>query len=264
MSTTTTNVVLVKPDGSENVSRTDHLNDNLDLIDALFAQTGQGTSTVRLAHLRDLAVTPSYTGSDAKATLDLQPTWNTTGIMQGLRIAVTHTAASTSSRAIEVKRGSTVVFDVNISAATVNDGLSVVAGNGAVTLAGIGASSNVSISISPKGSGSIILGGNSGVTVGGSVSLTGFNQMYLGIGDHTVPGYSFSTDPDTGMYNQGTNALGFSAGAAEAMRLTASPGNDETVMRLLVDRGGVESVSLVTLGATDSGGVGFRALVVEN
>lgn len=44
----------------------------------------------------------------------------------------------------------------------------------------------------------------------------------------------------------------------------AEPGADQTAILIRVDRAGVKTVDRVVLGAADSGGVGFKALVVAN
>lgn len=51
---------------------------------------------------------------------------------------------------------------------------------------------------------------------------------------------------------------------SDQFSIDSSPANDETNVRLVADRGGTESFSRVKVGAADSGGTGFRALVVDN
>ena len=43
----------------------------------------------------------------------------------------------------------------------------------------------------------------------------------LEAGSAAAPAYSFSTDPDTGIYSAGADTLGFGEGGAEAMRITS-------------------------------------------
>jgi hypothetical protein len=172
----TANVGLYKPAGTENLARVDHFNENWDAIDALFAQTGVGETNAILAHLRDVALTSSYTGSQSKATLDLQPTWNTSGTMHGVRVLVTHTAAGGNSRPIEVRRGANIIFDVDITTNTAVNGVSVRGGavSNPVQLVAVGADSNIDIALLPKGTGNVrVSDGDVVVASGGRVFMNG-------------------------------------------------------------------------------------------
>lgn len=53
-----------------------------------------------------------------------------------------------------------------------------------------------------------------------SGTFTGLSQIYA-VGGVATPAFSFSTDPDTGMYRVTTNTLGFSTGGTEALRLNS-------------------------------------------
>ena len=46
-------------------------------------------------------------------------------------------------------------------------------------------------------------------------------QLKLGDGTAAAPAYTFSSDPDTGIYSPGANTLGFGEGGAESMRITS-------------------------------------------
>lgn len=265
MSTTTTNASLVKPDAAETVSRVTHFNDNWDNIDGWLTVTGVGaTGSSQRVHVRDIAVTPSYVGTTSKATLDIQPTWNTTGVMQGIRIVVTHTLADATSRAIEVKRGANTIFEVDLSTVAAVNGLGIKGNATALgTLQAIGAASDIGIQLTPKGTSGVIINGGGLHINTGSLTLGTEGFRASGTTAATTDGFTFTGDTDLGMYRQAADSLSFGADGAEAMRLS-DPGNDETVMMLRVDRGGVETLSRVTLGAADSGGAGFKALRVAN
>ena len=64
-----------------------------------------------------------------------------------------------------------------------------------------------------------------------------------------------------GRYSVDTLDLG---GTLTEKLAVLTPGDDETALLIRVDRGGVETVSRVTIGAVDSGGAGFRLLRVAN
>lgn len=84
----------------------------------------------------------------------------------------------------------------------------------------------------------------------------------IGYGDGTDarPGLGPTSDPNTGLFAQAADAIGFSTGGTERMRLDTEAGADNTA--LWISRVGV--LQRVTLDAPDSGGVGFRALRVPN
>jgi hypothetical protein len=173
VSSTTTNLTLVKAAGSEAYSAS-VVNTNLDLVDAALGSTAVGAAGAAAAMLRDVGITTSYTGSTAKNTLDLEPTWNTSGTMRGLYIAVTHTAAGGSSRAIEVRRGANTIFDVDITTATAVNGVGVLGsatGVGA-TLQTLGADTNIDLLLVAKGSGVVKADGVEVVTLTGTQTLT--------------------------------------------------------------------------------------------
>src|SRR3990167_1559851 len=132
MATTTTNLTLRRELATERYDVDVTLNGNWNLIDAAFGASAKGNvAGVRMAMIRDVAVTPSYTGSDALSTLNLNPTWNTTGTMRGMLINVVHTAAGASSRIFELQRDGVSVFDVNITSQAT--GVTTLAGDLTVT-----------------------------------------------------------------------------------------------------------------------------------
>lgn len=59
----------------------------------------------------------------------------------------------------------------------------------------------------------------SDATIGG---ITNVNEVQADDGSITDPSFTFTTDSDTGMYRQGTNSLGFTAGGVERARLSSS------------------------------------------
>jgi hypothetical protein len=69
----------------------------------------------------------------------------------------------------------------------------------------------------------------------------------------------FALASDTG------GTINLSIGATTAFSLsTASPGSAATAGSLLVNNGSGVNLAAITLGASDSGGTGFRALLVAN
>lgn len=84
----------------------------------------------------------------------------------------------------------------------------------------------------------------------------------IGYGDGTAarPGLGPTSDPNTGLFAQAADAIGFSTGGTERMRLDTEAGADNTA--LWISR--VGALQRVTLDVPDSGGVGFRALRVPN
>ena len=172
MATTTPALTLRKELGTETYDVDVTLNGNWDKIDNAFDDSALATAGAQVAMLRETAVTPTYTGSTAASTINLQPTWNTTGIMRGLFIQVTHTAAHTSSRVIEVKRGSTTLFEVDISTTSNSvNGVKIEANSTGLTpgVSAIGTDTNINLGIIPKGTGRVLAGTNSG----GGLSVTG-------------------------------------------------------------------------------------------
>lgn len=57
-------------------------------------------------------------------------------------------------------------------------------------------------------------------TTGGDISLTG--EVYSGNGTAALPAYSFTSDPDTGMYRSGADTLSWSIAGVRNMTLSAS------------------------------------------
>ena len=174
----TPNLGLIQPAGSAPALIGD-LNDNADILDGAFSPSGVGAVGALVAHLRDVTITPSYSGATSKATLDMQPTWNTSGAMYCMRFQVTHTAAGAASRVIEIKRGVNTVFDVDVTTNVAVNGVSFVGGATGQNLQikAIGADSNIGVSIVPKGSGTVTISNLGGVTnltvVSGGITVTG-------------------------------------------------------------------------------------------
>lgn len=74
-------------------------------------------------------------------------------------------------------------------------------------------------------------------------------------GSLSAPAWSFSADPDTGIFRNGTNDLQFVAGGVAGIRIL----NNNIQVSIA---GG--ALKTVTEGAADSGGVGFKLLRVPN
>ncbi len=75
------------------------------------------------------------------------------------------------------------------------------------------------------------------------------------------PFITWNSDVDTGIFRVGTNQLGLSAGGVERLRVDDSAVADEACLLISVAGAAVKRVSQA---AADSGGVGFRMLVVPN
>lgn len=77
----------------------------------------QGTTTITPAANTSAIVSTGYsvTGSGTTPLIDLSGTWNTTGIINALRINITNTASSTASNLISLQVGGNTLFRVNAS-----------------------------------------------------------------------------------------------------------------------------------------------------
>ena len=68
-----------------------------------------------------------------------------------------------------------------------------------------------------------------------SVSISSMNtagELLVGLGSASSPSYSFAGDPDTGVYRNDTNEIGFSTGGTACVRITSSsfgPFDDNTI-----------------------------------
>lgn len=84
-----------------------------------------------------------------------------------------------------------------------------------------------------------------------------------GAGSTSRPAFSFSGDPDTGLYSVAANTIGVATAgdAVPRLQIDANENADETA--LLVSVAGA-AVIRVSVGAVDSGGAGFRLLRVPN
>jgi hypothetical protein len=84
------------------------------------------------------------------------------------------------------------------------------------------------------------------------------NSRYRGDLQRTTTKLNLVAYDDTGAVYQPVNVNG------DALEVAISAANDETYLLVKVDRGGVETLSRVTIGAADSGGAGYRLLRVAN
>lgn len=97
---------------------------------------------------------------------------------------------------------------------------------------------------------------------GGAIAEGIAGQSLQHTGTAAAPSVTFKADPDTGMWRQAADKLGFATGGVERARLDASATADDTALLLYDVTAG--SVKRVSRGAADSGGAGFRLLRVPN
>ena len=69
-------------------------------------------------------------------------------------------------------------------------------------------------------------------------------------------------DDNTGLFSPGTDQLGIATGGVETVRIDSSTTAGD--IRLWLYDASADSLKRVTLGATDSGGTGFKVLRVSN
>ncbi len=87
--------------------------------------------------------------------------------------------------------------------------------------------------------------------------------LYVGpTGSAALPSIAWDTENDTGIYLVGSNRLGFSTNGAQVMEVDANATANQT--RLIIYSTVHSSMERVTIGATDSGGSGFRSLNIAN
>jgi len=86
------------------------------------------------------------------------------------------------------------------------------------------------------------------------VSLLG----YAGNGTAAAPAYSFAVDTDTGMYRNAANELGFSAGGAEKLKVTASQIISSTADVLLNNAGSNSQATVNKNAAGDNALLNFQ------
>lgn len=86
-------------------------------LDVVGTTRVQGTTTITPAADTSAIVSTGYsvTGSGTTPLIDLSGTWNTTGIVNALRINITNTASSTASNLINLQVGGNTLFRVNAS-----------------------------------------------------------------------------------------------------------------------------------------------------
>ena len=71
-------------------------------------------------------------------------------------------------------------------------------------------------------------------------------------------------DADTGLFLAAANTVGVSAGGAETVRVITTPASGACALYVMTMVGGTATLVQVTLNTVDSGGTGYRALVVPN
>jgi hypothetical protein len=108
-----------------------------------------------------------------------------------------------------------------------------------------------------------------GFSLGGTLRLTLSTTVFTATlpwqgpaGSAGTPAFSFSGDPNTGVYNVGADQLGLAAGGALAVQVDANATAGNT--RLLVYDVDNATLERVSVGAADSGGTGFKVLRIPN
>jgi hypothetical protein len=169
------------------------------------------------------------------------------------------------------------IFAYNTAASSFNFAISV---RGALVLATGGAGSTGTEKARLTEAGILAVGttATTGASVGGikvaggsqfdsTLAVTGNTTLSgaLGIKDGTVSslGLWFSSDTDTGLYRHATDRMGIAAGGVARVLIDGAGLADETALAIWVNAG-VASNRRVSVGAADSGGTGFRMLVVPN
>lgn len=74
------------------------------------------------------------------------------------------------------------------------------------------------------------------------------------------PTFTFQSDPNTGMYRESDNVLGFAAQGL-CMAQMAAPGSGESALLIRTPSG---TITRVRIGPEDSAGTGFRSLRINN
>lgn len=84
-----------------------------------------GQSITAAANTSALTASYSVTGANTTPLLDLSGTWNTTGVVRGIRLNITDTASAFGSRLIDLQVGGSSVFNVSkFGAAVFSNGVS--------------------------------------------------------------------------------------------------------------------------------------------
>jgi len=108
-----------------------------------------------------------------------------------------------------------------------------------------------------------VAGSQIGVSLGGVTAYTFRNIDIIGLsGTEGVPGYGFNAQGTTGMWFVASNRLGFSAGGRQGLEVDKTTTAGETSL-LLYDQDSTAMVR-VSVGADDSGDLGFKVLQVPN
>lgn len=189
----------------------------------------------------------------------------------------TNSGASTPSFAFEGD-GDTGIYNPaagNIGWASQGVQVGQLDGNGAVRAGGVSstAAAPTFTFLGDTDSGLFRVGANSvGLSIGGTSAVeiagdevqvrTGFRLQTIDAGTAGDPIIQRNADPNTGLFWQAADAIGFSAGGTEAVRIDASATATHT--RLLVYDVDGTTLSRVTVGADDSGGAGFKVLRIPN
>lgn len=108
-----------------------------------------------------------------------------------------------------------------------------------------------------------VIGLSTGGGNAGQVGVFGGVTQFQGRdGTVAAPYWSFVNDPDTGFYRIGANQVGGGAGGAVSISFDASATAGNT--RLLVYDVDNATLERVTVGASDSGGAGYKVLRIPN
>jgi hypothetical protein len=169
----------------------------------------------------------SLTGSNATSMIDLAGTWNTSGNPAALKVSITNTASGSSSRLIDLQRGTTSVFNVRPDGTTnIGDtsSTSVVFSGNYIYGAASGSTTNRPALLMAGGSGSSIM-----AIVGGISANDGFlvqpqggdaNTNLFGVfGSFSVRTFNISPAKKDfgGAYTGGGHTLAIAGGTASAV-----------------------------------------------
>ena len=146
------------------------------------------------------------------------------------------------------------IVDGTIIADDLNNGIitnSKVASNAAIAATKLAVSGGSNITLQSDGTFDLdaTVDVSTGYSVGGNVIVDSsrnatFATVGTPAGSAAAPAYTFSTDPNTGMFKRGTDQIGFSAGGTEMLALTSTGifadklGNKSTGSNLTLDAAG--------------------------
>lgn len=97
-----------------------------------------------------------------------------------------------------------------------------------------------------------------------AVSAQPFIRIQAADGGAGSAGFAFTNDSSTGLYRPAAATLAVTVNGVQTAQLDKADTDTHTTLLVLVNRAAVKTLDRVTIGAADSGGVGFRVLRVPN